>query len=613
MKIYKFAISILLLNFVSNDYSYSQELDTSFKSNKIENITIKSSRIISDAKDIGSSIYVISKDQIKNRGFKNAIDAISSAPGVTSKQNGSFGGVGTVRIRGASSSQTLVLVDGVPVNDASSPAGGYNFEYLNTSNIESIEILKGSQSTLWGSDAIGGVINIYTKNSDLTSFEASTEIGSFGLKRGDANISFAEENSSLRFSISKTSVDGISKADKRDGNSEDDGFDSEAFFLNGNFDFEFLTLNGSLSYTDSQVEYDSFGFITGVQDGNEKSYTEEFIGSVSVLFNLFDDKLKNTIFISQSDISRDYYSNDSFSFGAEGKRELLRYQGNISINSFNKIAFGLESEESKVDLNVSTIEGSFLLYEFRPTNKIIISTGIRNDDHDGFGSETTKRVSGTFKPFDNIIIRSSWGQGFKVPTIFQSTYYCCGASAANNSLKPETSSSYDFGLELSFNDMSSNFSITYFDQDINDQINFSFGIGGYENIDTVNSKGFELALDYEISKLIKLYMNYSYIDSVDGKGVSLFNIAKNSGEVGITYKSKEGYSGSLIARYNGSEQSSYGKIDSWLRFDLNVSNKLSKSSEIYFRIENLLDEEYQQIYGYGTPERSGFIGLKSNF
>ena len=161
--------------------------------------------------------------------------------------------------------------------------------------------------------------------------------------------------------------------------------------------------------------------------------------------------------------------------------------------------------------------------------------------------------------------------------------------------------------------MSSNFSITYFDQDINDQINFSFGIGGYENIDTVNSKGFEIALDYEISKLFKLYMNYSYIDSVDGKGVSLFNIAKDSGEVRITYKAKESYSGSIIAKYNSSEQSSYGKLDSWLRFDLNGSYKLSKSSEIYFRIENLLDEEYQQIFGYGTPERSGFIGLKSNF
>ena len=614
MKTYKFAFFTLILSFLLSEYSYSQELDTnSLNSSEIENITIRSTRIPAGAKDIGSSLYIISEDQIKARGFKDAIDAISSAPGVTSKQNGSFGGVGTIRIRGASSSQTLVLVDGVPVNDSSSPAGGYNFEYLNTSNIQSIEVLKGSQSTLWGSDAIGGVINIYTKQPESTSFGASAEIGSFGLKRGSADINFAGSNSRFRVSTSKTSVDGISKADEKDGNSEDDGFESESYSMSVSIDLDSLILKGSLSYMESQVEYDSYGFATGVQDGDERSNTDEFIGSISAFFDLFDDKLQNSIFISQSDINRDYYSNRSFSFGAEGKRELIRYQGNIEVNEFNKIAFGLESEESKVDVDESTIDGSFLLYEFRPNSKITISTGIRNDDHEGFGSKTTRRISGTFKPSDNLIIRSSWGEGFKVPTIFQSTYFCCGATSANSSIRPETSTSYDFGFELFFNEMNSNFSITYFDQDINDQINFSFGVGGYENIDKVNSEGFEIALDYQISKLMSLYLNYSYIDSVDGNGSSLFYVAKDSGEAGLIYEPNNSFSGSIIARYNGSESSSYGKIDSWIRFDVNGSYKLSGTNELYFRIENLLDEEYQQIFGYGTPERSGIIGLRSKF
>ena len=614
MKTYKFAFFTLILSFLLSEYSYSQELDTnSLNSSEIENITIRSTRIPAGAKDIGSSLYIISEDQIKARGFKDAIDAISSAPGVTSKQNGSFGGVGTIRIRGASSSQTLVLVDGVPVNDSSSPAGGYNFEYLNTSNIQSIEVLKGSQSTLWGSDAIGGVINIYTKQPESTSFGASAEIGSFGLKRGSADINFAGSNSRFRVSTSKTSVDGISKADESDGNSEDDGFESESYSMSVSIDLDSLILKGSLSYMESQVEYDSYGFATGVQDGDERSNTDEFIGSISAFFDLFDDKLQNSIFISQSDINRDYYSNGSFSFGAEGKRELIRYQGNIEVNEFNKIAFGLESEESKVDVDESTIDGSFLLYEFRPNSKITISTGIRNDDHEGFGSKTTRRISGTFKPSDNLIIRSSWGEGFKVPTIFQSTYFCCGATSANSSIRPETSTSYDFGFELFFNEMNSTFSITYFDQDINDQINFSFGVGGYENIDKVNSEGFEIALDYQISKLMSLYLNYSYIDSVDGNGSSLFYVAKDSGEAGLIYEPNNSFSGSIIARYNGSESSSYGKIDSWIRFDVNGSYKLSGTNELYFRIENLLDEEYQQIFGYGTPERSGFIGLRSKF
>jgi vitamin B12 transporter len=614
MKITKAAFFLLLLILLSYENSYSDELQNNFiDSSGIEKIVVRSTRIPSTTIDIGSSVYILSQDQIKERGFTDAIDAISSAPGVTSKQNGSFGGVGTIRIRGASSAQTLVLVDGVPVNDASSPGGGYNFEYLSTSNIESIEILRGPQSTLWGSDAMGGVVNIYTKQPDSGSLGIASEIGSFGLKRANADVSFSGPKSKFRAALAKTSADGISKADKRDGNNEADGFESESYSFNGSLDFDSVTIRSSLSYVDSEVEYDSYGFATGVQDGDEKSNTQEFVGSISTFFDLFNGSLQNNFLVSQSDIKRDYYTNNQLTFGAEGKRELFRYQGNVEFNESSEVAFGLESEESKVDFNQSKIDGIFFLYEFRPNNKLIISTGIRNDDHEGFGSKTTRKITGTFKSSDQLIIRSSWGEGFKVPTIFQSTYFCCGATTANNLIRPETSSSYDFGFELFFNEMNSNFSITYFDQDIKDQINFSFGVGGYENIDRVSSKGFEVALNYEISKLVNLYINYSYIDSVDGNGSSLLNIAKDSAEAGLIYETTKNYSGSLIARYNGSESSSYGKIDSWIRFDVNGLYRLSDSSELYFRIENLLDEEYQQVFGYGTPERSGFIGLRANF
>ena len=107
--------------------------------------------------------------------------------------------------------------------------------------------------------------------------------------------------------------------------------------MSGSIDLESLTLKGSLSYMESQVEYDSYGFVTGVQDGDEKSNTDEFIGSIAAFFDLFDGKLQNSIFISQSDINRDYYSNGSFSFGAEGKRELIRYQGNIEAVSYTHL------------------------------------------------------------------------------------------------------------------------------------------------------------------------------------------------------------------------------------------------------------------------------------
>ncbi len=580
--------------------------------NEVKEIIVKGARIDISEDNFGSSIFILDSEEIRLRGIRSAIDAISSSPGVTAKKNGSFGGVGSVRIRGASSSQTLVLIDGIPVNDASSPGGGYNFEYLDTSNIDRIEVLRGSQSTLWGSDAIGGVVNIYTKSADKNSINLLSEFGSFGLRKINSELGIASNSSKFLFLVDDTSLDGISKADKNDGNVEKDGFETNSYSFKGDIDLNNIQIKGLLSYIKSDVEYDSFGFVTGVQDGDERSITEEFIGNLTIKFNLFDDKLVNTFSINQSDISRDYFTNDNLTFGADGERKLYRYQGNTGFGEFNKIAFGLEKEESSVNADKLSIDSYFFLYQFQPIKDLVISAGIRNDDNKGFNSKTTRKISAAYRVFDNLSIKTSWGEGFKVPTIFQTTFFCCGAESANTNIRPEESTSYDLGLDLSLKDKFS-FSLVYFKKDINDQINFSFGLGGYENIDFVESDGFEISVNSQISEEINLYLNYSYIDSIDGRGQRLINIPKDSGELALTYNSSFNLSGSLTIKYNGSEISTYGNLDSWSRADINLFYKLNNYSEVYFRVENLLDKNYQQVFGYGTPDRSGLVGVKVNF
>ena len=580
--------------------------------NEVKEIIVKGARIDTSEDNFGSSIFILDSEEIRLRGIRSAIDAISSSPGVTTKKNGSFGGVGSVRIRGASSSQTLVLIDGIPVNDASSPGGGYNFEYLDTSNIDRIEVLRGSQSTLWGSDAIGGVVNIYTKSAEKNSINLLSEIGSFGLRKINSELGIASNSSKFLFLVDDTSLDGISKADKKDGNVEKDGFETNSYSFKGDIDLNNIQIKGLLSYIKSDVEYDSFGFVTGVQDGDERSITEEFIGNLTIKFNLFDDKLVNTFSVNQSDISRDYFTNDNLTFGADGERKLYRYQGNIGFGGFNKIAFGLEKEESSVNADKLSIDSYFFLYQFQPIKDLVISAGIRNDDNKGFNSKTTRKISAAYRVFDNLSIKTSWGEGFKVPTIFQTTFFCCGAESANTNIRPEESTSYDLGFDFSLKDKFS-FSLVYFKKDINDQINFSFGLGGYENIDFVVSDGFEVSVNSEITEEINLYLNYSYIDSIDGRGQRLINIPKDSGELALTYNSSFNLSGSLTIKYNGSEISTYGNLDSWSRADINLFYKLNNFSEVYFRVENLLDKNYQQVFGYGTPDRSGLIGVKVNF
>ena len=603
-----FLNKLFLFIILSTNISF---LNSTF-ANEVKEIIVKGARIDTSEDNFGSSIFILDSEEIRLRGFRSAIDAISSSPGVTAKKNGSFGGVGSVRIRGASSSQTLVLIDGIPVNDASSPGGGYNFEYLETSNIDRIEVLRGSQSTLWGSDAIGGVINIYTKSADKNSINLLSEIGSFGLRKINSELGIASNSSKFLFLVDDTSLDGISKADKKDGNVEKDGFETNSYSLKGDIDLNNIQIKGLLSYIKSDVEYDSFGFVTGVQDGDERSITEEFIGNLTIKFNLFDDKLVNTFSVNQSDISRDYFTNDNLTFGADGERKLYRYQGNTGFGEFNKIAFGLEREESSMNADKLSIDSYFFLYQFQPIKDLVISTGIRNDDNKGFNSKTTRKISASYRVFDNLSIKTSWGEGFKVPTIFQTTFFCCGAESANTNIRPEESTSYDLGFDFSLKDKFS-FSLVYFKKDINNQINFSFGLGGYENIDFVESDGFEISVNSKISEEINLYLNYSYIDSIDERGQRLINIPKDSGELALTYNSSFNLSGSLMIKYNGSEISTYGNLDSWSRADINLFYKLNNFSEVYFRVENLLDKNYQQVFGYGTPDRSGLVGVKVNF
>ena len=603
-----FLNKLFLFIILSTNISF---LNSTF-ANEVKEIIVKGARIDISEDNFGSSIFILDSEEIRLRGLRSAIDAISSSPGVTAKKNGSFGGVGSVRIRGASSSQTLVLIDGIPVNDASSPGGGYNFEYLDTSNIDRIEVLRGSQSTLWGSDAIGGVVNIYTKSADKNSINLLSEFGSFGLRKINSELGIASNSSKFLFLVDDTSLDGISKADKKDGNVEKDGFETNSYSFKGDIDLNNIQIKGLLSYIKSDVEYDSFGFVTGVQDGDERSITEEFIGNLTIKFNLFDDKLVNTFSVNQSDISRDYFTNDNLTFGADGERKLYRYQGNTGFGEFNKIAFGLEKEESSVNADKLSIDSYFFLYQFQPIKDLVISAGIRNDDNKGFNSKTTRKISAAYRVFDNLSIKTSWGEGFKVPTIFQTTFFCCGAESANTNIRPEESTSYDLGLDLSLKDKFS-FSLVYFKKDINDQINFSFGLGGYENIDFVESDGFEISVNSQISEEINLYLNYSYIDSIDGRGQRLINIPKDSGELALTYNSPFNLSGSLTIKYNGSEISTYGNLDSWSRADINLFYKLNNFSEVYFRVENLFNKNYQQVFGYGTPDRSGLVGVKVNF
>jgi len=577
---------------------------------KPDEIIVKSTRSNSNVYQLGSSVEIISAEEIKKNSFNFVSEALQTSSGVYVSQTGSFGGTATVRIRGASSDQTLVLIDGVPISDPSSPGGGYDFSSLLTSNIDRIEILKGSQSTLWGSDAIGGVINIVTfENASIPNIHLNTEIGSFNTEKIGTDFNIANEHNSLFLSYDSYKSDGISKADKRDGNSEKDGIGSRSYLLKTNHNIFNSEISSNINYRESDVDYDGYGFATGVTDSDENTKGRQLNWSLLLRKAFLDDQLVNSILFGESEIDRKYYTNNILNFSAKGERKFIRYVGNYSLNDNNSFTFGFENEEvatSGVDFDTRSI---FLLYETLISKNFGFSLGLRGDDRNNLASQETPKITAFYNLNDEWRLRANWGEGFKLPTIFQSTFFCCGAEKPNENLLPETSEGYEIGIDYKSNENFNKIGVTFFDQDISNMIDFSFSIGGYENIKKVYSKGIEVNFVSQLKDNITISGNFAKLDSENEFGSRLSRLPEEKGNLNIDFSLglKNNFYISLF--YNGDEVDPRGEVSDWFRSDLNFSRNISDKAKIYFKVKNIFDEEYQDIYGYGTEERSFSIGI----
>jgi vitamin B12 transporter len=440
-------------------------------------ILVTGVRLAAPVSETGTAVTVLEADQLARSAF--ALDAIARTPGVTVNQNGAFGGVATVRIRGAASEQTLVLIDTVPVNDPTSPGGGYNFASLDSAQIERIEILRGAQSVLWGTDAIGGVVSIVTRRPE-PGFGASgfAEIGSFGTLRGGAAIEGADARGEFRLGVSAISTDGISKADTADGNTEDDGHDAVTLAGRAGYDLGFGRLDLTLRHVSSETEYDSFGAVTGVQDGDERDDTTETSGAATLTAAHFGGALETRLQVGGAALDRETFSNGVAGFATQAERWIYRYQGAWTISEAHRLAFGVEHEDSEAAGQDARTNSLFALLELKPASGLVLTGGVRHDAADRFGDETTAKLAVSWQLSDQVRLRGAAGTGFKAPTIFQTAFFCCGAAGPNPDLVAETSEGYDIGLEYALANGRGRLEASWFDRTVENQINFSFAAAG---------------------------------------------------------------------------------------------------------------------------------------
>ncbi len=585
----------------------------------------------------GQSITVIADEELERIQAADILPVLERAPGVTVSRNGPIGGFSAVRIRGSEAEQVLVLIDGVRVNDPSSPGGGFDFSNALAGNIAKIELLRGSNSVVWGSQAVGGVIALTTGGGDDMSLRG--EYGTYDTFNASGSLSRTFGPVSLGISGGYYETDGFSSFA---GGSEADGFDQA--YINGRASVEItdnLTAELRGRYADGRTEIDGFAPPTfAFGDTNEVQDTEQWSGYAGLAYTGARISLRGGYSIA--DIDRANFNPDfgsDPSFFSEGRTERAELRGNVDVTDRFALTFGLESEDSRYATGPfgasgeTGIDSAYGLLSFGG-DRLNLSAGVRVDDHQQYGTEVTFGANGSFAIAGDWRVRASYGEGFKAPTLFQLL-----SDFGNPDLSPEKSRSYDIGIERGFRQSGPYAALTVFQRDTLGQIDFvscdpsipvcadpaARPFGTYDNVAMARARGFEAEVGADVSPRFRGSAAYSYIDTENRStgspnlGNALARRPKHALTVSADWNSSEYRDGVNVGadlRLVGDSFDNAAnsvRLDGYALVTVRASVPIGANAELYARAENLFDAQYQTVATFGTAGRTGTLGARLIF
>lgn len=560
---------------------------------------------------------VIDETAIEQRGAVFAADILTDVPGLSIARGGPFG-LTQLRMRGASPGKTLALVDGVPVNDPAEINNAFDFAGFDLGDIQRIEVLSGPQSSLWGSDAIGGVIAFTSR--ELDGLRAEAEAGSFDTARGRVSAGVANDRYALGAYASHFDTDGVSAADEADGNDEADGFTSTTLGANGRYAFTpTVTVDARLRWSDSDTGLDGFPAPTyALKDTDDTTSSEQWSGFARLTARALG--LDHEVSVSASDISRAIVSDFPSVFDAD--RQVLRWQASgASFDSRVDYAFGAEHEEVSGALSSGLSEdlstaSAFATGRFQLSSRLTLSGGLRLDDTEDFGDATTGRLAAAFELGSGFILSGAAGTGFKAPTISQAVCDFCFSSEPYPGLRPEHADSREAALGWVSGDGRFEGRVTVYRLEVQDQITYftdSAFNSYYVNVDATRTDGVEVEGRTVLPAGFDLALAYAWMDAVDASdGRRLLRVPEHSGSATLGWTG-ERLSAALTVRGEGDMLDSGGVRDSFVTANVNGVWTLTERVSLTVRVENLADKHYQRLLGYGELGRSGYVGVKLRY
>jgi vitamin B12 transporter len=616
----------------------------------IHNVVVTANRVEQPLSRVGDSITVISAKEQRRSQKTSISELLATTPGVTIARNGGLGGLTTLRIRGAESDQTVVLIDGVKLNDPSQASGGFNFGNLLANEYAQIEVLRGPQSTLWGSQAIGGVVNIVTPMPEgPLSGAMSVEGGSHETAFVRAHAEAGDERFAWRVGGDYLSTDGISAYERDLGGLERDSYRNVGFNARG---IVHISDNASAelrsTWSDGRSDFDGFAAPAfQLTDTPEYGNTEELVTYAGLNLTALGGRFENRIGFAYTETDRRNIDPSSLvpvTFDAYGRNERWEYQGTLLFSDAISGIVGLESERSELssaspttsDANPTPLQGDVQLdsayaqLTASPIETLTLTGGLRYDDHDTFGDHTTARASAAWSVTPSTILRASYGEGFKAPTLYQ-----LYSQYGNLDLDAEQAEAWDAGIEQRLFVNKVTIAATYFHRDTTNMIDFVSCFddvvparcttrpdGYYDNVQKAEAKGVELTFAAQLTDRLALNANYTSMESEnvargdDNFGRALIRRPNETANASISYEWPLGLTTAVAVQHAGRSYDNPTNtfvLDGYTLVDFRASYAVSKSLEVFGRIENAFDQEYATIRRYGTLGRTFYGGLRQSF
>jgi vitamin B12 transporter len=595
-------------------------------------IVITATRIPTPELDVASSVTVVTADEIAARQERTFVEVLKDIPGLNVVQQGGPGAETSVFMRGTNSNHTKVLVDGIDVSDPSNVNAAVDFGQLLTQDIERVEVLRGPQSGLYGSDAIGGVINVITRaGAGPMKLSASVEGGAFDTFNQTASVRGSQDAFHYSANIAHlhsgstpvTPLDLLAPGERRNNDYYDNftvsgklGFD-----VTPDFDLGLVAryTNTHLHYTGE--DYSTFPALPAAQQS--ASNTDQYYGRASAHLVSLQGGLNQTLGVAFTrDRTATLQPQTPESLNS-GERVKLDWQGAIRVSSAHSVLLGLEDARDEISAPISAsirIASAYLELQSQLGEHWFSALNARYDDNDRFGSKVTYRIAPTWvSSASGTKLKGSVGSGFKAPTLSELFQSFPPFFFANPDLKPESSVGYDLGIEQGLGGGVVRIGATWFYNRIRDLITTDVTGTTYANVGRASTDGVESFLAYQPVRQLTLRLDYTYTEATDEVlHEELLRRPKHKGNLNATWRAADALllNASVLTVsgwVDGNRDFSIPRLDApgYTTVNLAASFDLSQQLAVFGRIDNLFDRHYENPVGFLQPRIGVIAGIRA--